>query len=504
MAGSTFPGGGYAGEYSPNTPSGVLNPAAFRIVVSFPAGLPFFLPSRSPRSGGPVPTFTGEKLTLGITPFGGIRPNTLSIVDAVGQVQTCDVEIEDKRGERGFSIHAPFHIQEGLSTLFYGDIDEVEVSSLESPYDVDAAGRHTHNPTGARVFKLRGTGLSHLATRKLTGAFSAQVKVPITTVVSAIAAPLGVSLSISTAGNLVLPDTFLSEQETIGDALTRLADLCTTLSNVIHIWTIDYPGTSFSTPTLFFYPVTGRAATSALGATGYPIKSGSIRVRTTREQFANSAVLKLDRYLKGGGAAQTDNKTGADIFSGTLTLTSPLASEPTIKVNNVEETVGIKDSDTGKDWYWSLGSNVLRVGDSGAGGSDTIDVTYLAHDLRSVTVTDSASAAAVGLFQIPVQTPDTGNTASPTAVAQMALGRRNGLTTEITLTALTPSGAFKAGQFIPVYLSGFGSTGRTPLAGLYYCKSIRTYDQDLTILWREFTLLGGPLLMSPVAYLRGL
>jgi hypothetical protein len=323
-------------------------------------------------------------------------------------------------------------------------------------------------------------------------------------VVSAIAAPLGVSLSISTAGNLVLPDTFLSEQETIGDALTRLADLCTTLSNVIHIWTIDYPGTSFSTPTLFFYPVTGRAATSALGATGYPIKSGSIRVRTTREQFANSAVLKLDRYLKGGGAAQTDNKTGADIFSGTLTLTSPLASEPTIKVNDVEETVGIKDSDTGKDWDWSLGTNVLRVGDSGAGGSDTIDVTYAAHDLRSVTVTDSASAAAVGLFQIPVQTPDSGNTASPTAVAQMALGRRNGLTTEITLTALTPSGAFKAGQFIPVYLSGFGSTGRTPLAGLYYCKSIRTYDQDLTILWREFTLLGGPLLMSPVAYLRGL
>lgn len=434
----------------------------------------------------------------------GIRPNTLNIVDAVGQVQTCECEVEDRHGSLNYKVNQSFHVQDSLVSIFYGDVDEVEVSSFESPYDVNSTNARVGSPVGARLWRLRGTGLSHLATRRVTGAFSAQSRIAIATVVSALAAPLGVAQQISTAGGLVLSDTFISEQETIAQALTRLADLATGLSGVVHIWVIDYPGTSFSTPTLYFEPITARFATSSLGVGGYPVKSGTIRVRTSREQFANSAILKLDRYLKGGGDAQVEHKVGSDVFLGTLSLTSPLAGEPTILVNNVEETVGIKDSDVGKNWYWALGSNVLRVGTSAAGGSDTIDVTYAAHDLRAVTATDAASVASYGLFQMPVQTPDSGNTASPALQAALELARHSNFITEITCTARVPSGAFKAGQLIPVVLSGMGSLGVVAVSGYFYCKSIRTYDEDLTILWRDFSLIAGPLPYSSPAYIRSL
>lgn len=498
MAGSTYPGSGYPGEYFGDT-AGVITPAPFRITLTFVSAM--IVPATSGKGAGPVPT---SPPTLVLSAPGGIRPNTLSIVDAVGQVQTLDCEVEDRHGSKMFNLSAPFHVQDSAVTIFYGDLDEVEINSFESPYNRNDSNAVTGAPVGARFFRLRGTGLNHLATRLVTGAFSAQARVPIATVVAAVAAPLGLAQVISTAGSISLPDSFLSEQETIADALTRLADLATGLSGVVHLWSINYPGTSFSSPTLYFNPITDNAATSSLGMSGYPIRSGSIRVRYTREQFKNSAVLKLDRYLKGGGESQVDTKAGSDIFLGTLTLTSPLAGEPSITVEGVEETVGIKDSDTGKDWYWSLGSNVLKVGASGASGTDEIVVTYPAHDLRAVTVTNSALVAAYGLFQLPVQSPDSGNTANPLTQASMELSRHSGFTTEVTLTAQTPSGAFKAGQLIPISLSGFGSLGVTSLSGYFYCKSIRTYDEDLTVLWREFVLLSGPQLFSAPMYLRRL
>lgn len=476
----------------------MLTPAAFVITFRFPTAL--LVPSASAKGAGPVPT---TPPVLALSAPGGIRPNTLNIIDAVGQVQTMECEVEDRHGSKMFNVNSVFNVADGVVTLFHGDLDEIEIASFESPYDVNNTGSHV-GPVGARYFHLRGAGLSHLATRRVTGSFTAQARVPIATVVAAIAAPLGLAQVISTAGSVSLPDSFFSEQETIAEALTRLADLATGLTGVIHLWVIDYPGTSFSTTTLYFYPITSRVASSSLGGSGYPIKSGSVRVRVTREQFANSAVLKLDRYLKDGGAEQIDTKAGSDIFLGTLTVTAPLAGEPTITVEGVEETVGIKDSDTGKDWYWSLGSNVLKVGNSTASGSDEIIVSYAAHDLRSVTVTDAASVSANGLFQMPVQAPDSGNMANPASQASSELSRHLGFTTEIRLTARTPSGAFKAGELIPLYLSGFGSLGIVAVTGYYYCKSIRTYDEDLTLLWRDFVLVSGPMLYSAPAYIRSL
>lgn len=486
-------------SYAPDIAIRTLYPAAFVVTWTSYA-------SSQSLSHAPVLARLSDgqpaAVSLGITPSGSIKANTLHIVDSVGQVQTCDVTITDIHGNHSYAPHSFLTITDGLATLFKGDIDETEIVSLESPYNLSVGGTPLGTPVGARLWNLKGQGLTHLAHRVLTGAFSAQARINISTVAAAISSPLGVAQNIATSpSTLLLPDSFLSEQETIADALTRLADLATYLSGIIHIWKIDLVSGSF---VLTFQPITNLAASSSLGTGGYPVKSGSIQVRTTREQFANSVVLKLDRYLKDGGSKQTDTFDGGDIFLGTLKTTSPMAGEPTVRVEGNEETVGIKNVDTGMDWYWTLGSSVLTVGDSGAGSGDEVVVEYAAHDLRSYTASDTASIAAVGLFQVPLASEDTGNAASPSSQAGAELGRRNALVQHVTLTANVPSGVFSAGQLIAISLSGMGSSGQTPLSGYFYCRSIRTYDDSLQILWREFDLLRGPLLYKPAGFMQRL
>lgn len=429
-------------------------------------------------------------------------PNTLDCMESLGQVETGRVEVEDRFGDQSYAVHGNFEIADGAATVFKGDIDQTELKSLESPYHYNSSHVSQPNPVGARVWALSGQGLSNLARRQVTGAFSAQARIGIATVVSALAAPLGIATSINTnPSSLPLTDSFLSEQETIADVLTRLADLATAISGVQHVWRIGWPGTSFSTTTLYFQPVTNLAASATIGPSGYKPRSGSVHYRVTREQFANSVILKMDRYLKDGGAEQTDNKDGSDIFLGTLTVTSPMASQPTIKVNGVEETVGIKDADTGKNWYWSLGSTVLKVGTSGAGSGDDIEIVYAAHDIRAVTATNSGSVGAVGLFQVPLNSVDTGNMASPASQAAAELSRRQTLIEHVTCQVRCPTGTFYPGNVIGCVFTGFGTTGADSLSGDFVCQSIRTFDEDL-VLWRELELVRGPLLYKASQFMR--
>src|SRR5690606_7950115 len=40
----------------------------------------------------------------------------------------------------------------------------------------------------------------------------------------------------------------------------------------------------------------------------------------------------------------------------TFTVSRAIAAVPTVRVNGVDKTVGIKDVEIGKDWYWNKGS----------------------------------------------------------------------------------------------------------------------------------------------------
>lgn len=549
MAAATYPGGGYPGEYSTDGKppvevaltgvsatvargtvlpiggdvnvalTGVSATVARGTVVYFvpvpisPATASVLVTAAPLYTGVPAgPTFPiiGARGAAAVTPpsFGGltaaIKPGSLEIIEMTGQIETIKVQFEDPHGALNFDPFDPISMSQELTSIFIGDISEAEVSGHESPYNVDANGRQGIGPVGARVWTVIGQGLSNIAFRIPTGAFSAQARVSIVQVAETLGALLGVTVVANTYGTLLLPEAFLSEQESVSEALSRLADLATGLSGMTHIWKIAWPGSSFSDPTLYFQPVSNLVSSYSIGIGGYPARAGSIQYRKTREQYANRVILKLDRYLKEGGAEQTETLAGSDIFLGTLSLESPLAGQPTVTVEGTEETVGIKDSDTGKDWYWSLGSSVLSVGDSGASGSDEIIVKYAAHDLRAVESSNTPLIGLHGLYAIPLTSPDSGNTTSPQAQADAELSRRAGVTEHLTLQVLCPPRVFQPGQIIPVAISSLGEFGIGSLGGYFYCSKVRTFDEQGITVWRELTLSRGPMIFSPGQIMRKL
>lgn len=99
-----------------------------------------------------------------------------------------------------------------------------------------------------------------------------------------------------------------------------------------------------------------------------------MRVRRNRAEYSNTQWLRA-------GQDETDERT--DLFKGdgtreTFTMKFPIATEPTVTVNAVAKTVGIRGIDAGKDWYWNKGDKELTQDDAGTPltSSDTLSVTY--------------------------------------------------------------------------------------------------------------------------------
>lgn len=424
----------------------------------------------------------------------GFTPGSLSIVDTVGQVQTCNVKIPDPLGNKYYEPHDAISITSGAVNYFSGTVDISDCESLESPYAGTAPPGAS--PVGARMWAVSAQGWSLRAFTTLTTYVYAQRLTLIQTTVEALAAGLGVDADVS-AGALEFPDTFTSELEPISDALDRLADLCTHLSGTPFVWKIK--GT-VGDLTLVFAPVTTLLGPGVGSGGRMPKANPPAKLRKTRENFANSVLLKLDRYLVDGGREQVETFEGLDIFLGALTLEKPLAGQPIITVDGVDETVGIQGSDTGKDWYFSLGSRVVTQGDSS--GGDEIVIRYVAHDLRYIDASDASSIAAVGLFQRPTMMPDTGSVMEPQSQANAELARHNGISEILTCVVPVTSVVFESGTLIPVSITGYGPTGTQAVAGYFYCRSARTFDEDGVKYWTQLDLIRGPFLSRAPGALR--
>jgi hypothetical protein len=97
-------------------------------------------------------------------------------------------------------------------------------------------------------------------------------------------------------------------------------------------------------------------------------------VKNNREQYRNRQYIRA-------GFDLTDSRT--DSFKGDGELRAfltnyPVGKVPTVEVDSVSKTVGIRGLDTGKDWYWSKGSNEITQDDAGTvlTSGNTLEVTY--------------------------------------------------------------------------------------------------------------------------------
>lgn len=418
-----------------------------------------------------------------------VRPGSIHITDTLGQVQTADFDVIDIHASVNLDVNQPVSISENMTTIFTGDTEEIGLTSYDSPYDINSSGVHTGSAVGARLWSVRCTGQNALAFRNVTGTFSAEVKVPIQLVVVTLAANLGLAPDVIVAGGAQLPEYFLSDNETYAAAFDRLADLATSVSGITHVWKISPMIVLLSyVPALHFGPVGFVGSSGAsVGTGGYLPKAGSIHYRKTRQDFANTVVMKMDKHLKDG--MQSEDFDFGNVFLGTLKLAFPMAGQPTITLDDEVQTVGIRDIDTGKDWYWNAGSPVLRLGGTAFTGGQTLTVKYQALDLRTISVNDAASVAAVGIFAIPAHMGDSSSSLSPLAFAQSILARRLGSGQAIRVIVRCNPTAFQVGQSVGVNIAHI-------ISGTFYLRSIRHYDEEATIMWRELELLSGTLLYT--------
>ncbi len=94
----------------------------------------------------------------------------------------------------------------------------------------------------------------------------------------------------------------------------------------------------------------------------------------TRANYGNRQWLRA-------GQGTTDTRT--ESFKGdgvrqTFTTKFPMATAPTVTVNAVAKTVGIRQVDTGKDYYWNKGDKEITQDDAATAltTSDVLAVTY--------------------------------------------------------------------------------------------------------------------------------
>ncbi|MFA7121635.1 MAG: hypothetical protein WC277_09145 [Bacilli bacterium] len=117
-----------------------------------------------------------------------------------------------------------------------------------------------------------------------------------------------------------------------------------------------------------------------------------MRVQRPRDDYRNRQYIRA-------GTALSDSRS--ETFAGdgeirSFLLSLPCGAVPTITLDSAAQTVGIGQVDTGKDWYWNKGSNVITQDASGTVLTSTtvLAVTYRGQYPLLVLAQDDAAIAA--------------------------------------------------------------------------------------------------------------
>lgn len=119
------------------------------------------------------------------------------------------------------------------------------------------------------------------------------------------------------------------------------------------------------------------------------IERGTDTATHSGDQYRNTQIML-------GGVTQTPQQTETRIGDGhtvAFTMGYDLNSAPTITLNGASQTVGELGADTGKQWYWNSGSNVITQDNSGTKlvSTDTLHVVYIGQ-FPSVTISSDIAA----------------------------------------------------------------------------------------------------------------
>ncbi len=203
------------------------------------------------------------------------------------------------------------------------------------------------------------------------------------------------------------------------------------------------------------------------------------------------------QYIRGGmglTSQKTETFTG-DAVTLSFAVGYPLGSIPTVTVNAVSKTVGIKGVDTGKDCYWSKGDPVIVFTTAPGNGLAVVIVYYGQYPLiaRADSPVDIASRLVVeggtGIVEEIVHEAQHETSAAMTESASAKLQRYCQDAEKFSFQ--TRTSGLKAGQFLTVTYSPFGFASHDMLI-----ESVAIREEDSAHLIYSVVAITGPALGS--------
>jgi hypothetical protein len=196
-----------------------------------------------------------------------------------------------------------------------------------------------------------------------------------------------------------------------------------------------------------------------------------MRPITINQSFGGSGVGYANKAFVDAAELITEDRINTFGPDGVLTsfvFELPLAGAPTITLDTgggpVAKTVGIRDVDTGKDFYWQDRSPEITAAVAPANGS-TLEVTAKGYQRTVVDAGQNdteVTARSVaennsGWYQILIPSPASGTYADKLAIGQAALSKYSGGVPR-AVEYVTITNGCKAGQYQTINLPGFGET----------------------------------------------
>lgn len=255
---------------------------------------------------------------------------------------------------------------------------------------------------------------------------------------------------------------------------------------------------------LWFQPYAAVPAPWALTADANGVvadaRAGTLKVKRGKPLYRNR------QYVIGATdvtSTQTETRKG-DGTTTAWTFGYPFASVPTVKVNGVTKTVGIKGVDTGKDFYWNKGDATLTQDSGGTilTSSDTLQVTYVGQYPVVIVSEDTAQVLAQQALEGGGTTGYVEDVIGDSSLASRdaAFQEASALLAKYaqaatTLRFQTSRPGLAPGQMLTVTIPAHAFDQAQLLI-----ESVTITDEDATTIWYDVTALLGPVNSNWVSF----
>lgn len=235
------------------------------------------------------------------------------------------------------------------------------------------------------------------------------------------------------------------------------------------------------------------------GAEPAPFSVSNTDMRKGSIDYINSAPQYRNKQYVKGGKDITDPQTQqfkGDGVNQTFVVGYPIAKKPTITLNGVSQSVGIRGIEENKQWYWAKGDNTITQDSNSTPISeiDTLAVTYqgefdivvITMDAGEIERNNEIEGSGTGIVEAVTDDRSISNRTAAFELANSQIKKyakvSNRLKFETTKSGLKP------GQLLTVSLPDYGLNNAEMLIERV---SISTEGAGKTI-WYEIETVEGP------------